>query len=144
MEAASDKRKAAMDARVSRLPLRELFHKIGRVAQTSRSLHVCDEPERLKVQNRWQYGHAQNSARIADIKKRSRRHPVTKLDLMHLPIQTPTASQFGRRNILGLLLRLLKIPPKAFPDLGPQSETRIGVAKNLAQFLLHHFADDRP
>ena len=68
----------------------------------------------------------------------------TKLDLIHLPIQTPTASQFGRRNILALLLRLLKIPPKAFPDLGPQSETRIGVVKNLAQFLLHHFADDRP
>jgi hypothetical protein len=68
----------------------------------------------------------------------------TKLDLIHLPIQTPAASQFGRRNILALFLRLLKIPPKAFPDLGPQSETRVGVVKNLAQFLLHHFADDRP
>jgi hypothetical protein len=68
----------------------------------------------------------------------------TELDLIHLPIQTPTASQFGRRNILALLLRLLKIRPKAFPDLGPQSETRIGVVKNLAQFLLHHFADERP
>jgi hypothetical protein len=65
-------------------------------------------------------------------------------ELIHLPIQTPTAGQFGRRNILALLLRLLKIPPKAFPDFGPQSETRIGVVKNLAQFLLHHFADDRP
>jgi|GEM_PF-1764727 hypothetical protein len=41
-----------------------------RVAQTCRSLHVCDEPERLKEQNRWQYGHAQNSAQIADIKKK--------------------------------------------------------------------------
>jgi hypothetical protein len=51
--------------------------------------------------------------------------------LIHLPIQTPTASQFGRRNILALLLRLLKIRPEAFPDLGAQSETRIGVVKDL-------------
>jgi hypothetical protein len=66
-----------------------------------------------------------------------------KLDLVHLPFQTPTASHFGRGNILALFLRLLKIPQKAFPNLGPQSKTHVGVSENLAQFLLHHFADNR-
>jgi hypothetical protein len=68
----------------------------------------------------------------------------TKLDLIHLPIQTATASHFGGWNILVMLLGILKFRPQAFPDLGPQSEACSRVIKNLAQFFLHDFADDRP
>jgi hypothetical protein len=68
--------------------------------------------------------------------------PRAELDLVHLPFQAPAASQFSRRNILALKLRLLKVPPKALLNLGPKGQPCVGISQQLAQFFLDYFADD--
>jgi len=66
-----------------------------------------------------------------------------KLDLVHLPFQAPSAGQFGRRNVLALLLRLIKVPAKAFPNLSSKNKTCVGVSQNFAQLILDYFTDER-